>query len=57
MYTHYPWLEKIKCLIRQLALPLLIFQFVRLLFFPNAFDVLLLGILFCLYLSVLYDWI
>ncbi|BAB06758.1 hypothetical protein P4637_06500 [Halalkalibacterium halodurans] len=52
-YKKPPWYLKIRAIIAQFLLPLIIFQFFRTLFFPTSFDVILLTFLIFLYCCML----
>ncbi|QZT35483.1 hypothetical protein HUR95_14970 [Caldalkalibacillus thermarum TA2.A1] len=50
------WGYKSKEIAAQIFLPLAIFQLVRTIIFPTAFDVLLLLVIFVIILFLLIDW-
>ncbi|MCF6092682.1 hypothetical protein L1765_01575 [Microaerobacter geothermalis] len=56
-YRFDQWFEKMKLGMKQLLLPLIIFQFIRTILLPTTFDVIVLGILFLLFLTLIYGWI
>jgi hypothetical protein len=47
---------KFKDIMKQIFIPLAIFQLIRTLIFPTAFDVFLLIVIFLIILFVLIDW-
>jgi hypothetical protein len=52
--TMQQWWWRIRPTVRTILFPLICLQFVRTLFFPNPFDVLVLFALFLLYLGMLF---
>lgn len=52
-----PTYLRIKFGFKQVLLPLIIFQFVRTVFVPTTFDVIILGILAILFVSISLEWI
>lgn len=56
-WKYNPTFLRIKFACKQILLPLIGFQFVRTVLFPTSFDVVLLGILALLYVSIVLDWL
>jgi hypothetical protein len=56
-WKYHPTYLRIKYGFKQILLPLISFQFIRTVIFPTTFDVIVLGILAMLYVSISLDWI
>lgn len=61
-YLHYKqqfkyWSYRSKEIAKQVFIPLAVFQLVRTIIFPTAFDVILLLIIFIIVCVLLIDWI
>ncbi|WP_163101767.1 hypothetical protein [Peribacillus alkalitolerans] len=56
-YNMPPWLRNLRALCNQFVIPFCIFQGIRTFFFPTAFDILFLGLLIFLAISLRSDWI
>ncbi|MDG5786882.1 hypothetical protein QA612_05205 [Evansella sp. AB-P1] len=50
------WFQRTVDIFYQILVPLIIFQFIRTLFLPTTFDMILLGTLVLLYLSHAFGW-
>ncbi|GAB7388681.1 hypothetical protein BSNK01_25190 [Bacillaceae bacterium] len=56
-FYYHPSYQKARAIIKQLLLPFIIFQFLRTIFLPTGFDVLLLSLFAVLYVCILLDWL
>jgi hypothetical protein len=56
-WKYSPTYLRIKFTCKQVLLPLIIFQFIRTVMLPTSFDVILLGLLALLYVSIVLEWI
>ncbi|USG64146.1 hypothetical protein NDK47_18555 [Brevibacillus ruminantium] len=56
-WKYHPTFLRLKYGCKQILLPLIAFQFFRTIIFPTSFDVILLGLLALLYVSITLDWI
>ncbi|MCC0564995.1 hypothetical protein EDM54_10190 [Brevibacillus borstelensis] len=56
-WKYHPTYLRIKFGCRQILLPLIVFQFIRTIFVPTSFDVILLGLLAILYVAILLEWL
>ncbi|NGQ94334.1 hypothetical protein G3578_03980 [Brevibacillus sp. SYP-B805] len=56
-WKYHPTYLRIKYGCKQILLPLICFQFIRTVIFPTSFDVIILGLLAALYVSISLDWI
>ncbi|RNB86189.1 hypothetical protein [Brevibacillus panacihumi] len=56
-WKYNPTFLRIKFGLKQILLPLMVFQFIRTVLFPTSFDVILLGLLALLYVAIVFDWL
>jgi len=56
-WKYHPTYLRIKYGCKQILLPLIIFQFLRTVFVPTTFDVIILGLLSILYVAISLEWI
>ncbi|MEJ8545749.1 hypothetical protein [Brevibacillus borstelensis] len=56
-WKYHPLYLRIKFGCKQILLPLIVFQFIRTIFVPTSFDVILLGLLALLYVAIILDWL
>ncbi|GED31780.1 MULTISPECIES: hypothetical protein [Brevibacillus] len=55
-WKYNPTYLRIKYGLKQVLIPLIIFQFVRTIILPTSFDVVILGILALTYVAIALDW-
>jgi hypothetical protein len=56
-YTLPPWLRNARNVCQQFIVPICIFQGIRTLLFPTAFDILLLGAVIIIAVAFYIEWI
>lgn len=56
-WRYNPTYLRIKYGCKQVLIPLMVFQFVRTVFVPTSFDVIVLGILALFYVAITLDWL
>ncbi|WP_312471011.1 hypothetical protein [Neobacillus sp.] len=54
-YKHRPWFRTIRRFCGQFIVPFIIFQFLRTIFFPTVFDVLLLSFFIAIAVSIYFE--
>ncbi|MBS4215463.1 MULTISPECIES: hypothetical protein [Neobacillus] len=54
-YKHRPWFRTFRRLSGQLVVPFIIFQFIRTIFLPTIFDVLLLSLFIVIAISIYFE--
>ncbi|WP_251549413.1 hypothetical protein [Neobacillus muris] len=54
-YKHRPWFRTFRKLSGQLIVPFMIFQFLRTIFLPTVFDVILLSLFVVIAFSIYFD--
>ncbi|MDR7315015.1 hypothetical protein [Brevibacillus nitrificans] len=55
-WKYNPTYLRIKYGLKQVLIPLIIFQFIRTIILPTSFDVVILGILALTYVAIALDW-
>jgi len=55
-WKYNPTYLRIKYGLKQVLIPLIIFQFIRTIILPTSFDVVILGILALAYIAITLDW-
>ncbi|RLL47956.1 hypothetical protein D8M04_01375 [Oceanobacillus piezotolerans] len=56
-YKLPPWARKCIFVLEKVTLPILLFQLIRTILFPTAFDLILLGLLVGLLIAFYIEWI
>ncbi|MED1468413.1 hypothetical protein ACT8ZR_17280 [Neobacillus sp. M.A.Huq-85] len=54
-FTYHPWFRACRRIAAQFIVPFIIFQFIRTLFLPTVFDVLLLSFFIVVGLSLMFE--
>ncbi|MEH7354278.1 hypothetical protein V7150_11975 [Neobacillus drentensis] len=54
-YKHRPWFRTFRRFCGQLIIPFVIFQFIRTIFLPTVFDVLLLSFFIAIAISIYFE--
>nr|WP_083402053.1 hypothetical protein [Bacillus sp. MUM 116] len=54
-FTYHPWFRTCRRICAQFIVPFIIFQFIRTLFLPTVFDVLLLTFFIIIGISLLFE--